>query len=112
MNKPFTIGGITLDLPEVDADITRSLDEVNVLHEQGQIKSLFMVFTRANGKTGFSVCGDSLHFPTLCLIATGVAEAVEEAFMTVVFNGPDTDTNTNTDTDTDTDTDNEEDDDD
>lgn len=86
MNKPFTIGDITLNLPEVDADITRSLDEVTRLHEQGQIKSLFMVFTRAEGKVGFSICGDSLHFPMLSLVATGVIENVEESLLTLALN--------------------------
>ena len=86
MNKPFTVGGIALDLPEVDADITRSLDEVTYLHEQGQIKSLFMVFTRADGKVGFSMCGDSLHFPMLGLVATGVVENVGESLLTLALN--------------------------
>jgi hypothetical protein len=86
MNKPFTIGGIPLDLPEVDADITRSLDGVTHLHEQGQIKSLLMVFTQADGKIGFSMCGDSLHFPMLSLVATGVVENVEESILVSVLN--------------------------
>ena len=86
MNKPFTVGGIALDLPEVDADITRSLDGVIHLHEQGQIKSLFMVFTRADGKVGFSMCGDSLHFPMLSLVATGVIENVEESLLVLALN--------------------------
>ena len=77
--KNINIGGMNLNIPEADKDITRLINALNDLHESGKLKSILVVYAEESAY-GTSVAGSFMHFPLLSVLAAKLADRMLEEF--------------------------------
>lgn len=73
--KNINIGGMNLNIPEADKDITRIINALNDMHESGKLKSLLVVYAEESAY-GTCVAGSFMQFPLLATLASKMADRV------------------------------------
>ena len=74
MSKPIKIGNIHIDAIDMDENVTRVVENLNNLHDEGKLKSIMVIYT-TDDAVGAALVGDFLHRPMLCLAADALSDA-------------------------------------
>lgn len=77
--KNINIGGMKLNIPETDENLTRLISLLNDMHESGKLKSMLVVYAEES-EFGTSFAGSSMHHPLLAVLATKLADRMMEDF--------------------------------
>jgi hypothetical protein len=90
MTKPVKIGNIHIDAIDMDENVTRVVENLNNLHDEGKLKSVMVIYT-TDDAVGAAIVGDFLHRPMLCLAADTLSEAVADRMAYDMFGQKDED---------------------
>lgn len=71
--KNINIGGMNLNIPEADKDITRLINALNDIHESGKLKSILVVYAEESAY-GTSFAGSFMYYPSLAVLAAKMAD--------------------------------------
>jgi hypothetical protein len=77
--KNINIGGMNLNIPEADKDITRLINALNDIHESGKLKSILVVYAEESAY-GTSFAGNFMYYPSLAVLAAKMADRMMRDF--------------------------------
>lgn len=77
--KNVNIGGLNLNIPETDENLTRLISLLNDMHESGKLKSMMVVYAEESAY-GMSFAGNYMYRPLLAVLAAKQADRVLEDF--------------------------------